>query len=219
MGAKLNAFANFALVAVAIAVGGKYLLGSAGEAEPGPPRTPQVAEDWEREFEAGMKFGPDGAPVRIVEFVDFQCPACRNWHLRVDSLRHDFPLAVQVSVHHFPNWLGHPHAMAAAVAAECAYAQGSFDGLYNVLMRDQILFGAQPWRSFASEAGVPDLERFDQCVVRDPAEFPRIDYGLRLAQELALRGTPTVWINGESRRPSLEELKTLAQALQNGPGS
>jgi protein-disulfide isomerase len=58
---------------------------------------------------------------------------------------------------------------------------------------------------------VSDLEAFEACAALPADSFPRIQYGLDLAERVGATGTPTVWINGEVGRPTLAELRELAQ--------
>lgn len=175
-----------------------------------PPRA-TVPDDWREEVDTGIMIGPADAPVTIVEFMDLQCPACAQWALRVDSLVTEFPDQVQVVMHHFPISELHPHALPAAVAAECANRQDRFAAFARTVFSRQVLLGTMSWRDFARDAGVPDLDAFDSCADLPPDSFPRIAYGLDLALATGARGTPTVWINGELRKPSLEQLRQLVR--------
>jgi protein-disulfide isomerase len=152
--------------------------------------------------------------LTVVEFMDFQCPYCARWAARLDSLGAEFGDAVQVTLDHFP-LPRHPHALPAAIAAECAHEQGAFPELKRALFAGQAGFGSRPWGSFAEEAGVPDLELFAECSARSPDSFERIGHGMELGRRVGVRGTPTVWINGVSGQPSLAEARRrIEESLQ-----
>jgi protein-disulfide isomerase len=207
---SLGAAANVALiVAAAIAVWN-------GTRQPASQRSPepQPLESWEQEFAAGILIGPEDAPIQIVELMDFQCPFCRAWSARLDSLAAEHPSAVQISFHHWPLPY-HEDAIPAAVAAECAHRQGAFQAFARTLFSRQEAIGGESWRAFAAVAGVPDLEAFEACSALPPDSFPRIQYGIDLATKTQARGTPTIWLNGQVARPSLEELRKLAE--RQGP--
>lgn len=70
--------------------------------------------------------GPVSAAVTIVEFGDFECPACRQAHPAVQFLLSHFGQRVRFVFRHFPLREVHPHAELAAEAAEAAGAQGKF---------------------------------------------------------------------------------------------
>lgn len=210
----LDVATNVVLIVVALVMAG-VSLSSRWNSRPSPPQPPTVPDDWESEMLRGIVVGPPNASIKILEFIDFECPACRGWMLRIDSLRAEFPNDVRVSVHHTPNVSGHPNSMSAAVAAECADEQGMFESFSTTVMRDQVLLGEREWVRFADEAGVPDLPEFEECRARPPSSFGRIQYGLELAARVGIRGTPTVWINGQQRRPSLDELRSLVIELSS----
>jgi protein-disulfide isomerase len=160
---------------------------------------------------AGVVIGPNNAKLRIVEFMDFQCPFCRSWSARLDSLMIEFPNEVQVSLHHMPIARIHPHAVAAAIASECADRQGRFPAFKRTLFVGQDEIGKEPWQEFARRANVPDIGAFTSCIALGTDSFPRIAYGQELAAKTNVSGTPTVWINGVVRRPTLVELRKLVQ--------
>ncbi len=203
---SVGAVANVALVAAAL-----FVIWNARSARPPHPAVGLPA-DWEREMTTGIVVGPEDAPIQIVELMDFRCPFCREWSARLDSLRVEHPGSVRVSFHHWP--LGaHPDALAAAVAAECADRQGSFVEFSRTVYAEQTLLGQRPWREFADQAGVPDLDEFDACAAQPSEAFPRIQHGIELAGATGARGTPTVWINNRVMRPrpSLDELRAMAR--------
>jgi protein-disulfide isomerase len=161
----------------------------------------------------GIVMGPDDAPVKIIEFMDFQCPPCAAWAKGVELVWQENPGLVQVTMHHFPIVSRHPYAMEAAVAAECADMQGSFRDFSKALFSQQMLIGVKPWREFAVEVGVEDLAAFETCVSFPSDSFPRISYGLELARSTGAQGTPTVWVNGTLGRPTLEQFRELTENL------
>ncbi len=102
----------------------------------------------------GYVLGSADAPVEIVEYGDFQCPACANWDqvqfptvkrqlIETGKLRYryrDYPLDGP-----------HMHARLAAHAAACADEQGKYWEMH------QALFHSQPQWQFAKERGAYDL--------------------------------------------------------------
>lgn len=80
-------------------------------------------------------------------------------------------------------------------AVECADEEDRFAEMAEELFAKQDSFGLKPWVSYAQDAGATDSARFVQCLDED-ATGSRIDQGQRLAEALAVQGTPTVIING-----------------------
>src|SRR3954451_17000425 len=80
--------------------------------------------------------GPDHAPVTIVEYGDFECPTCKQAAPAVKLLLERFGGHVRAVFRHFP-LDAHPHALAAAQAAECAGGQGRFWEMHDLLFAKQ----------------------------------------------------------------------------------
>lgn len=135
--------------------------------------------------------GPATAPVQLVEFADFQCPACAGAATELKSLQKAFPGRFVLIFRHMP-LSSHPFARQGASAAECAGAQGVFDQFYYVVFEQQARIGVIPWREFARLAGVRNLVDFDQCLKSDRFG-DRISKDMELANTIQLTGTPT-WI-------------------------
>jgi protein-disulfide isomerase len=181
-----------------------------------PARLTQIA-DWRRLAADGLILGAKTAPVTIVEFGDFQCPACRRFHQSVKSVMNKRPGLVQLVFVHLP-LKTHPFAFQAAMGAECANAQGRFSAYADAVFSRQDLLASQPLIAFASNAGVPDLPRFERCIFESEPRT-RVERGRSIADSLGFQATPTVLINGV-RFPALgpEALIQIVDRL-SGPGS
>jgi len=131
-------------------------------AEPDPMSQPRFVRGGARLAEAGHVLGPLNASVRIVEFADFECPACRALQRTLRELRKRHPGTVAVIYRHYP-LAGHFLAMPAAVAAECAAVQGRFESYADLLFEKQDSLNALSWSALAASAGVSDTARFETC--------------------------------------------------------
>jgi len=130
--------------------------------------------------------------------MDFTCPYCGSLAETTDSLVERFPSQFAVIFQHFPLLPGaNSNSMAAAMAAECAAEQDMFKEMYQSLFAHRTRIGRWDWIDFASEAGLPDQTAFNACMERPAETFPRIAKGREIGQETGVRGTPTVWVNGE----------------------
>jgi hypothetical protein len=165
----------------------------------------------------GRTLGDPAAPVRIVEFLDLQCPACRRYNEKVLSeVRSKLGSKASITYVHFPLSI-HRMAPIAARAAECAAESGQFFPFVERAYAVQDSFGIKPWTEYAHEAGVRDTNRLSRCV-RSVDPLPRIEAGTALATKLELSATPTIVINGwkYGMPPSAEELSKAAFAILAG---
>lgn len=138
--------------------------------------------------------GDSNAPVKIVEFADLQCPACKDFNAHLIRLERKYGDHVAVAFVHFPLPM-HPLAIPAARAAECANSQGRFAVMVDTLYSGQSSFGTRPWGAFARAAGVPDSAAFAVCM-SDTLTTPRIIVaGRTVGQKFQVNGTPTVLVN------------------------
>ena len=64
-----------------------------------------------------------------------------------------------------------------------------------LLFEKQKAFGAELWTEFAVQAGIEDIEQFDECV-NDTTPLERIERSKKLADKFGIQGTPTIIVNG-----------------------
>ncbi|MEP6591651.1 MAG: thioredoxin domain-containing protein [Gemmatimonadota bacterium] len=144
---------------------------------------------------AGHRIGVVGAQVTIVEFADFECPACRTFATRsMKAIRATYPTDVAMVFRHWPLEY-HRFAYPAARAAECAGEQGRFVQYHDLLYAQQDSLGLKTFEALAGEAGVPNAQEFSKCVARRDS-VPAIQRDVRAVLALRGTGTPTVVING-----------------------
>ena len=155
-------------------------------------------------------FGPEGAPVTVEIFNDYQCPACAQLNAEVLELERKYAGRVRLVFRNFPLSPMHKHADAAARAAEAAASQGKFREMVELLYARQADWrGAEVvgglFASYALRLGL-DLPRFkSDSAGAAVAERVRLD--VERGRALNLKGTPTLFVNGVE----LEGLPTRAQ--------
>lgn len=161
-----------------------------------PARAPAIEQqgDWALYARVGQRLGPPNGKVTLVEFSDFQCPACGAFEKRLTEIRRRYPTELTVVYRHYPLDI-HVAAMPAARASECAAAQGRFAAMHDALFAERDSLGRVPWAHYAQRAGINDLPRFDQCMA-DTMPMPAIARDLEDGKRLGVRGTPTLLING-----------------------
>jgi protein-disulfide isomerase len=137
--------------------------------------------------------GDASAPVTIVEFTDFQCPACAAMHPVLEEVLKSYGNKVRFVVRDFP-LTQHEFARKAAEAANAANAQGKFFEYIAVLFKNQKALDTPSLKKYASEVGL-DRARFDVALDRGTyaAEVKKdIDDG----EMYGVGSTPTIFING-----------------------
>jgi protein-disulfide isomerase len=176
----------------------------------GAQPAPTDVKDWKKYVSTGRMIGNPNAPLVIVEFADFQCPACRMLKIVLDTLRTQRPNDLAVSYHYFPLSY-HPQAYPAARAAECAADQGRFEQYHNELFNRFDSLSARAYQALALRVGVGNMKAFNDCISRTDS-VPRISRDKKIAvEELHIRGTPTTIINGKMYAyvPPPSELKKI----------
>ncbi len=143
--------------------------------------------------------GPVTAPVRLEEFGDFECPPCGQFHPILKKMHEEFGDRLQVTFREFPITKLHPHAVAAASAAEAAGLQGKFWEMHHLLYGNQKSwheqFDVRPvFEGYAKQIGI-DVERFKRDINGDLVARRITEDGKR-ARSFNVTGTPTLFMNG-----------------------
>jgi protein-disulfide isomerase len=159
-----------------------------------PSRVSSYVSEWRHYTAAGRTMGDSQAPITILAFSDLQCPFCARFHAAVRRVQQKYPDRVRYSFVHYPLPM-HPQALAAARAVECARASNRFAQAVDFVFANQDSLGKRDWSWFGRGAGVTDTARFRRCVA-DTTTVPIIREGLELGSKVAVRGTPTVLLNG-----------------------
>jgi formate-nitrite transporter family protein len=139
--------------------------------------------------------GPADARVTLVEYGDYECPHCGALHPLIHDARKAFGGNLRFVFRHFPLRSSHPHALAAAKAAEAAGEQGKFWEMHDHLYRHQTELKGEDLLRHARTLGL-DLARFERELDARPHEV-RIREDLASAAKSDAAGTPSLFINGE----------------------
>lgn len=161
---------------------------------------------------AGIQIdGSADAPVQIVEFGDFGCHACENWHKAgvKEQLKAQFGDQIAFQFRHFA--VITQASPKAAEAAQCAAEQDKFweyhDALYE--RKEYNALGVKKLKSYASDIGL-DQDEFDICLDND-VYTDYIQNEIRTANQLGARGTPTFLVNGTISSANPQQLATAIQ--------
>jgi protein-disulfide isomerase len=137
--------------------------------------------------------GPKDAPVKMIEFADFQCPFCKRSEDAVQAVHKKYGNQVQLIFMDFPLSF-HPHAMPAANAARCAGSQGKFWQYHDALFADQSKLDPADLKATAKTLGL-NMAKFNACFDKDQYS-KEIQQDLNEGHKLNVNGTPTFFING-----------------------
>jgi protein-disulfide isomerase len=151
----------------------------------------------------------------IIEYGDYECPYSRQAYRAIEQVEQRLGGTVRFAFRHFPLTGIHPHALAAAAAAEAATAQGRFWDMHELLFRRQKALEDGDLRRYAVQLGL-DVTAFDRDRA-GPAVADRIrrdvDSGLASGQVL---GTPTLFIDGVVYRGGYDPPTLLAALAGHG---
>lgn len=141
--------------------------------------------------------GAPNAPVTIVEFTDFQCPACASMHPVIEEVLKTYGDKVRFVVRDFP-LNRHEHARKAAEAANAANAQGKYFEYIALLFKRQQALDVPSLKKYASEIGL-DRAKFDAALDRGvyAAEVKR---DIEDGEMYGVGVTPTIFVNGVQLR-------------------
>jgi protein-disulfide isomerase len=187
------------VVAVVLVVALVLLNNASTQASGAPP----AASDLPTELISGSTKGNAAAPVEVVIFSDFECPACKNFvesiekqldesYIKTGKILYDYK--------HYPLPQHNPAAKYAANAAECAADQGRFWDMHAYLFQEggtalpnNLTQGRL--KSMAAALGL-DTGKFNDCLSRE--QFGDIvNADINEARQLRVNSTPSVFVNDQ----------------------
>jgi protein-disulfide isomerase len=147
--------------------------------------------------------------VTLVEFGDFQCPACGTYYPIAEQVKQKYINDITFQFRHFPLVQIHPNAMVAHRAAEAAGRQDKFWEMYSLLYTRQ-----QNWVDSSNPTTIMDdyATELGLNIDKFKSDFSSADVNdaisadIKLAQEAGANGTPTFVLDGK-------KLDTLPQDL------
>jgi protein-disulfide isomerase len=156
-----------------------------------------------------VRGAPDGR--LIVEYGDYECPYSRQAFRAIERVEQRLGDRVRFAFRHFPLTEIHPHALAAAAAAEAASLQARFWEMHELLFHRQKALEDDDLRRYAAELEL-DMQRFDSDRA-GPIVHARIQRDVVSGEASGeVRGTPTLFIDGAVHRRAYD-VETLVEAL------
>lgn len=164
-------------------------------------------------------YGNPDARLTVVEFGDFQCPACRKAESVVEKVRKNLREQIRFAYREFPLTRFHPEAQKAAEAAECAADQGKFWQAVNYFSSQPLDFSTAGIQHFAAALGL-NQARVSGCL-SSGRTAARVRQDMRDAKALGVNSVPTFFV-GNSKlvgTPTYSDLYRLIEQHLHGNGS
>jgi protein-disulfide isomerase len=138
--------------------------------------------------------GSASAPVTVVMFTDFQCPACSRTHPVLKRTLAEYGDKIRFIVRDFPLEQIHENAFQAALAANAARAQGKFVEYTDVLYRNQDALDKASLLKYASGLGL-NAKQFE-LDFNDAKAIAEVRKDQADGRDYGVSGTPTIFVNG-----------------------
>jgi protein-disulfide isomerase len=140
------------------------------------------------------QIGSASAPVTVVMFTDFQCPACSRTHPVLKQVLAAYGDKIRFVVRDFPLESIHENAFQAALAANAAFAQGKFLEYADVLYRNQDALDKASLLKYASELGL-NAKQFELDFTGATAQA-EVKKDQADGRSYGIGGTPAIFVNG-----------------------
>lgn len=166
----------------------------------------------------GPAKGPADSKITLVEFSDLQCPACKAAQPTIDRLLQDEPSA-RFIFQNYPLEQIHPWAFKAATYADCLGRENPaafwkfIEADYANQEQVNVDNVDQKMKEFVTQAG-GDATKVAACAAL-PATAARVRESIKLGDDVAVTGTPTLYVNGRKiqsvRDVPYEALKAIVE--------
>lgn len=166
-----------------------------------------------------IKGNPD-AKTTLIEYSDFQCPACRNFYTPVKEAAESLGDDIRIVYRHFP-LPGHVYAFPAAVAAEAAGKQDKFWEMHDMLFENQDTWtkSSDIEKTFIEYAEALDLDVDTFTAdLKDPQIEEKIKESVRTGNLLKVNATPTFFLNGK-KMEGFSTFSEFKKMIEDAAGS
>ncbi len=159
------------------------------------------------------------AKVVLVEYGDYQCPACGAYHPLLQQLLKDEAGKYAFVFRNFP-LPQHQNALSSAYAAEAASLQGKFWEMHDMIYEHQKDWseasnGPEIFAQYAQALKL-DMAKYQKDIASDEVA-KRVSHDLTTGQAAGINSTPTFFLNGQSITvTSYDQLKQLIESAAHG---
>jgi protein-disulfide isomerase len=158
--------------------------------------------------------GPPDAPIKLVEYGDYQCPYCGQAYPVVKEIQKRLGKRLCFVFRNFPLANMHPYAEHAAETAEAAGAQGRFWEMHDMLFENQPALEDENLARYVKALGL-DVQRWMKDL-QTGAHIPRVREDFLSGARNGVNGTPTFFINGV-RYDGPADVEEMLAALAGQP--
>lgn len=169
--------------------------------------------------EAWVKGNPQ-AVIVLVEYSDFQCPACASWSNLVNQAIEKYHQDLRFEYRHFPLQTIHKRAFGAAKAAEAAGRQGKFWPMSELLFSNQASWSESLGFESIIKKYATDLKIDVNQFIKDynqkfSSDIVRSD--IKKGNQLNLDSTPTFFLNNKKIQPQSADdfFKLIQEAIES----
>lgn len=148
-------------------------------------------------------FAAKESKATLIEYGDFQCPACKAAFPNVKSLVEEYKDKMVFIFRNLPLTSMHPNARAGAAAAEAAGLQGKYWEMNTLLYEQQDTWSNAAtdkrqsyFIGYASQIGIKDTEKF-KTDMESKAVNDKINFDMALAKKVGANSTPHITLNGK----------------------
>ena len=143
--------------------------------------------------------GDKEALATLIEYSDFQCPACGSYYPIVKKVTEDLSAKVRFAYRHFP-LPQHKNAKLAATVAEAAGKQGKFWEMHDLIFQNQSDWSEEKnaavlFAKYAQDIGL-DLARFQTDIASDDIKA-KIENDYKSGVKAGVHSTPSFFLNGK----------------------
>ncbi len=137
--------------------------------------------------------GPKDAPIRLVEFTDYQCPFCSRARPTINQVLGTYKGKVRYVLKDFPLSF-HRESEKAHEAAHCAGEQGKYWELNKKIWDNQKSIKPEDLKKYATELKL-NTAKFNECL--DSGKFQElVQTNQQQGEQLGVSGTPAFFVNG-----------------------
>jgi len=162
--------------------------------------------------------GSDKSGVVLVEYGDYQCPACGQYYPIVKQVVEKYKDQITFQFRNFPLVQIHKNAFVASRAAEAADKQGKFWEMHDMLYEQQQTWAevSNPntfFEGYAKQLGL-DVTKFKQDMASEDTN-DRINADIQAGQSLGANSTPTFVLNGKKLDKNPSSLEDFNKAIED----
>ena len=165
--------------------------------------------------------GNTSAEITLVEYSDFQCPACGYYYPFIKQLEEEFGQEIKIVYRQFPLTALHANALIAAYASEAAGLQGKFWEMHDMLFENQSEWSldSEPFTVFLTYAlkiGLDTAQFKTDILSQTVADLVKSD--VQSGLDLGINSTPSFFFNGQKLKnlSSYEEFSQPVRAIIEG---